>query len=297
MNNFFFPKKNIRLLALLIINYSLLITSCYTPSTGCLDINATNFDASADEDCDDCCRYPQLQLSISHNITTTGVLQTDTCVNFTGSTNLTNDNINYYQLNDVSFYVSDFQLIMSNGDTAKVDDTITLMIYDNIFTQENKDTLVSNGFELIKRNVFSYDIGEFRTAGTFASLQFRVGIEKRLNTTDVDTLAETHPLSSTNEMHSGDRGGGFILQKFVIDKDTSVATSNMDTILIDQLFVNSIPIELDFPETFLPGFNVEIPLKVNYSKWLQGINFVTDTPAEIKTKIVSNTAEAFEIVN
>jgi len=295
----FFSKKNKHISLFIIYNLSFIIlfNSCYTPSEGCLDIGATNFNASADESCEDCCTYPQLRLAIFHSITTQGILQTDTCINFTSSTILTNDNVNYYQLNDVSFYLSDFEMIRSNGDVATVDDTISLTIFDDIFTQEDKDTLVKNDFELIKRSVFNYNIGEFRTSGTFSKVRFKVGINKPLNTTDVDTLETTHPLSSANEMHNGDRGAGFILQQFVIEKDTAVATSNIDTLSISQTFVNSIPVELDFPETFQPGFNVTIPMKINYSKWFQGINFVTDTEAEIKTQIVSNTAEAFEIDN
>ena len=44
-----------------------------------------------------------------------------------------------------------------------------------------------------------------------------------------------------------------------------------------------------------PGFDVEIPIKVNYSTWLRGINFAADDIETIKSIIVSNTADAFEI--
>ena len=38
------------------------LTACFEPQEGCTDIAATNFDASADENCTDCCTYPKLQL-------------------------------------------------------------------------------------------------------------------------------------------------------------------------------------------------------------------------------------------
>ena len=44
-----------------------------------------------------------------------------------------------------------------------------------------------------------------------------------------------------------------------------------------------------------PVSQIKIPIKVNYSTWLRGINFATDSEETIKAIIVSNTAEAFEI--
>ena len=60
-------------------------------------------------------------------------------------------------------------------------------------------------------------------------------------------------------------------------------------------FSNTVEISLNFPFTLAPGFDATLPIKVNYSKWLSGIDFVTDSEAMIKSKIVSNTAEAFSI--
>lgn len=58
---------------------------------------------------------------------------------------------------------------------------------------------------------------------------------------------------------------------------------------------NSVQVILPLFGVLEPGFDSEIPLKVNYTKWLKGIDFTTNDVETIKSKIVSNTAEAFEI--
>lgn len=283
-------------LPLIIIHLTLIIlySSCYTPTDGCLDVDATNFDASADESCEDCCNYPQLNLSIFHSITAEGILG-DTCINHSADSTFNFVDDNFFQIEDISFYLSDFQIVMPNGDVSEVEDMITLSIYDNIIDQNDIDTLVKDDFVLIERGQFSYSVGEFRAPGTYAKVKFNVGISSALNSTDVDTLATTHPLSSSQEMHFDSRGAGFIFQNFSVVTDTTQSLTETTNFEIGAAFTTTIPIELDYVQTFEPGVDVEIPLKINYTTWLQGINFATDSEAAIKTRIVSNTASAFEI--
>lgn len=282
-----------KLIMITFLVFPILWSSCFTPAEGCLDIDATNFNASADESCSDCCIYPQLNLNIAHNIQIEGVLQADTCINFTSSTFLTNDNVDFFQLDDVSFYLSDFELEKIDGTISEVINVSRFYILDDIVTQTYKDTLVKNDFVLVKRTQFAYSIGEFRAPGTYAKLRFQVGILPRLNSIDPDTLATTHSLSSSQGMYDT-LDNSFLSQRFTIEMDTSEAVEMIEDFEIGG-FSQPIPIELDFPNTFQPGFDVDISLKINYTKWLQGINFATDSEAEIKSKIVSNTAEAIEI--
>ena len=52
---------NLRI-GLLSILMAVLLSACYEPTEGCLDVRATNFDLDADEGCADCCTYPELSL-------------------------------------------------------------------------------------------------------------------------------------------------------------------------------------------------------------------------------------------
>ncbi|MEM6966237.1 MAG: MbnP family protein [Bacteroidota bacterium] len=273
------------------------LSSCYTPTEGCLNIEATNFDAAADESCNDCCTFPQLQLTINHAIEVDGVINSDSCITHSRDSVLTNDGVNFFQLQDIAFYLSDFELVMPTGDIFVVEDTISLMIYEDLVSQSDKDTTVKDDFVLIERGLFSYDVGEFRTSGTFSQIRFKVGIPPRFNTTNPDTLAASHPLSSEQAMHTADRSSGYIFQQFSIDKDTSADSTDIFIYNVDRIFTSTIQIDLPLNLTFEPGFDLEIPLKVNYTEWLQGINFATDDDESIKTQIVENTAGAFEIDN
>ena len=285
---------NINLVAVIAI--VLLQTSCYEPTEGCLDIEATNFDASADEQCESCCTYPELKLSIFHAIETQSSVMEDSCIFFSATADLTNnDSINFFQIKNMYYYLSDFRLTLSTGEIVQVSDSIQLNILDNAVTFAEKDTLVVDDFLLIKRTAFTYTIGEFIAPGNYEKIQFKVGLNTRLNTTNPDTLDSSHPLARVTEvMHTGPRSSGYILQKFEVVRDTMSLPDSYSYEILDP-FSNTIEISLDYPFELSPGFDATLPIKVNYSKWLSGIDFVTDDDATIKSKIVTNTAEAFSI--
>jgi len=210
---------NTRTQILFLLVIVLLQTSCFEPTEGCLDIEATNFDASADDACDDCCTYPQLKLSVFHAITKDNWNMTeDTCI-FHASTLAFENEItsqtdsSFYQLDNMLFYLSDFRLVSSTNEVYQVSDTIQLNILDNAVTLEEKDTTVIDDFILVKRLNSSYTLGEFIAPGNFEKIQFKVGLLPRLNTTNPDTLDSSHPLAiSRDSMHTFNRISGYLMQ-------------------------------------------------------------------------------------
>ena len=276
----------------------LLQYSCFEPTEGCLDIEATNFDASADDACLDCCTYPQLKLSVFHALTSDNWNMTgDSCVFHSSDSTFQNisNTSSIYQLDNMVYYLSDFRLVSSTGEVFQVSDTIQLNILDNAITFEEKDTTVVDDFILVKRLNSSYTIGEFIAPGLFEKIQFKVGLLPRLNTTNPDTLDSSHPLAiSRDSMHTGIRNTGYLMQRFEVIRDTMSQPDSYSYSILDP-FSNTIEIELDYQFTIQPGFDVTIPLKVNYSKWLSGIDFAEDEDGDIKAKFVTNTPEAFSI--
>lgn len=271
------------------------ISSCYTPTDGCLNIDATNFDASADESCDDCCTFPNLNLKITHSIIKAGTFGQDTCINHSADSTFNNLANNFFQIKGMEFYLSDFQLVMSDGSISEVEDEMTFMIYDDAISQTSKDTTVKDDFVLIKRSSFNYTVGEFRKPGTYIELRFKVGIDEKLSSIDADTLSSSHPLSSDNLLHFETRDSGFVYQEFSLVKDTLTNPTEIEVYKIGKETANSVQVILSLFGELEPGFDVEIPIKVNYSTWLRGINFATNDIETIKSIIVSNTADAFEI--
>ena len=272
-----------------------LFSSCYKPTSGCLNIDATNYDASADEPCDDCCSFPNLNIKITHSVSIEGTFGQDSCINHSFDSTFTNVANNYFQIKGMDFYLSDFQLVMSDGSISEIEDETTFMIYDDPISQTSKDTTVKDDFVLINRNSFNYSVGEFRKPGTYIELRFKVGIDEKLSSIDADTLASSHPLSSDNLLHYETRDSGFVYQEFSIIKDTLTNPTEIEVYKIGKETANSVQVVLSLFGELDPGFDVEIPIKVNYSTWLAGINFATDDLETIKSTIVSNTADAFEI--
>lgn len=277
------------------LSFITLISSCYTPTDGCLNIDATNYDASADEPCDDCCTFPNLNIKITHSITTQGTFGQDSCINHSADSTFNNLANNLFQIKGMEFYLSDFQLVMSDGSISEVEDKMTFMIYADAISQTSKDTTVKDDFVLVKRSSFNYTVGEFRKPGTYVELRFKVGIDKKLSSIDADTLASSHPLSSDNLLHFETRDSGFVYQEFSLVKDTLMDATEIEVYKIGKETANSVQVILPLFGEIEPGFDVEIPIKVNYSTWLRGINFAANDPETIKSMIVSNTADAFEI--
>jgi len=292
---FFFNLQKLITYSLSLIILIFFFSSCFKPTNGCLNIDATNYDASADEPCDDCCTFPNLSLRITHSITTQGIINQDSCINHSADSTFNNLSNNFFQIKGMEFYLSDFQLIMDNGDISEVEDKMTFMIYDNAISQTNKDTTIKDDFILVKRNAFNYEVGEFRKPGTYVELRFKVGIDEKLSSIDVDTLASSHPLSSDNLLHFSTRDSGFVYQKFSLIADTLTNSNEITTYQIGKETDNSVQVSLPLFGELEPGFDVQIPIKVNYSTWLRGINFAANDLEIIKSIIVSNTAEAFEI--
>ena len=42
--------------------------ACFDPPEGCRDIRATNYNVTADIDCEDCCKYSNLYIDIDHSM-------------------------------------------------------------------------------------------------------------------------------------------------------------------------------------------------------------------------------------
>lgn len=268
------------------------LSACYEPKTGCLDINATNFDVEADEECcinvdDCCCNYPQLSLSIDHK------LYSDSTDNFnlqTGYTLEANPD-QVFQVNDIKFYLTNFQLVNSStGAIANITDTIILQIVD-LQTGDLNDAVAIDNFSLIKRNGFNYQIGALDNSGDFDEIHFNIGIESPFNNTFPDDLNVTHPLSNAIDSMYNYDSFSYVFNQINLQRDTASVSSE---ILIEITELIPIQLALTEPISIALGTDTEIKLRINYLNWFKGINFAVNTENEIKQSIVQNTANVFE---
>ncbi|MEL6864529.1 MAG: MbnP family protein [Bacteroidota bacterium] len=271
-----YPSSYLFLLLLLLSG----LPACFESEEGCLDIAATNFDASADDPCPDCCTYPSLQLSINHQMG-------DTVLRF-GDPYVTDGN-ELFRVARIRFYLSELEL-WQDGQYLGVSDTLV------IDTDNGPDTTmltISDNFALINRNQFNYTFGNVSFNGTFDSLRFKVGLDAQVNGADPVSIPSGHPLEVSTDSMYFNVDSGYVFNQIWLQKDT---TANTDTTYLsiglnERLVEVALPIDVSFS----PGFDVDIAIDIDYLTWFTGINFVDDSDDDLVTKIVSNTAQAFSL--
>ena len=259
----------------------LMIAACYEPESGCLDVEATNFDASADDPCPDCCTYPSLNFEIKH-------VFGDTVLPF--GTPFTLDSIHYFRLTNWRFYLSGLKLIAA-GDTIGVLDTISLVLDENGLISKE---LVEDNYAIASRSIFSVNMGTIRFSGFVDDIRFQVGLDAQSNQTAADSMPSGHPLAAQTDSMFFDVDRGYIFNKIQFQRDT-ITGSDTTTL---EIGTDASLVVLDFPfnQSITKGDNITINLQLDYKLWLKGINFVADSDENIISKIVVNTPEAFSLI-
>ena len=149
------PNRN---LLLFLSSVVLFFTACYQPKEGCLDINATNFDATADEEC--CCQYPVLQLKFKHFASGNEFSASDTILNDFGQ---------QFRIPSFAFYFSDFEFTGTSGNKVQVSDTIRLPApFDSIVLKKD--------IALVRAITSNALLGRFIQEESFTKLYFQVGV-------------------------------------------------------------------------------------------------------------------------
>jgi len=264
----------------------LVFTSCFQPEEGCLDIEATNFALSADRDCVEndatsaCpCKYPSLNLVIEHMYNDQPYLSDSVYQNNLGQA---------FRIRDIQFYMSDIRIIRSDSTVVTVLDTITLTVSKE---GQLEKFVATDDFKLVHTQKL-IELGSINTSGTFQQLAFTVGIKDPENTANPeDILRNSHSLL-VDSMYTTTEG--YIFNRFVLNMDTSTQERTVLQITNKE---GITPIILDFfPINKEQGKAISIDtLKLNHAKWFDGINFVENTPEEIRSKIVINTTKVFSI--
>jgi len=250
---------------------TILLFSACMRKEGCLNASATNFEPGADKDCAaTCCEYPKLDLRFFTDI------DTDSFYLDAGNSR--------FRIDDVRFFVSDFQLMQTDGTLVGVNDVVTL---------KPSGEVVEDNYLLVRLNSFSYEIGDVSGYGDFVGVQFKVGLNAAANTAQADLMPDGHSLGIQEDTVYISASEGYSFQKIdlsiIADTDT---TSQVFMVLGD----NSLrTVSLIDTFSFERSFDVEIQLDVDYLSLFDGIDFAADNDAVIIEKIVTNTPGIFTI--
>ncbi len=237
--------------------FGLLLVGCYENQEGCLDLYASNFDVDADDDC--CCEYPELQLSIAHQLDSTSLQLGQVYKTKSGQT---------YILTELSFLLSDFALLQADGTWTGIQDTIKL-----------EDQLRPDDAVQISRSSFRFPVGTFLPPGNFNQIQFLCGLTAIEANTSPSQFEAGHVLSSSSNLW--DEVDGYQMFRIGMIPDTST----MDTIQLQFPAFPSIPFALEIDEEKKIGSDINISISVDYNSWFDSLNPATDLIPEMEAKI------------
>lgn len=258
----------------------LFISSCYEPIEGCTDIEAVNYEGKNDEACDDCCRYPNLELSISQNIGENTARRDQ---------ELTLDSVQYFKLLRFRFFMTQLKVI-SDGQVFGVRDSISVLVNDN---GTFSTTVIEDNIDLLGFNAFTYDFGETRTGFQIDSVSFVVGLANPFPSVERDTLV-SNPLFSNRFMYD-EISENYLSANIILLRDTTVLADTVRIEIPDTEL--AIPVKLENDTFFSRGISeLSVKIRIDYAEWLKGIDFAADSEQAIQEKIVQNTSEAFSII-
>jgi hypothetical protein len=256
---------------LLLISYS-----CYEEQEGCLNVLSSNFDVSADVECDDCCNFPSLNLNITYPIPALDSVLQDV-------------NGNDFVVEKLSFYLSNIQLLDDSGEGFTLREKITYEVEtDDGLVQEKE---VSNNF-LLANAVLpkSFRLGTFEASGPYAELTMELNIPDSLGQALEGSFDFNHPLSPSNGLLNE---GIYYTGKFTLLQTTPDSTRH------EYFMVLPSETSLRFPISFFPdkGANIQIHLGLDFSIWWSGLDFNTLDAAQVATRFNSQFIEAFQLLN
>lgn len=269
------PKlRNLSYLLVYFCFLGMICSGCQEPVEGCLDIEASNFDPTADRDC--CCTYPSLMMNLTYRAGET---------NFSLNTPYEMNGGDTVIFRRAAFYVSDVKVFQGAFEAEPRD---TFFVYSSLNNRLDSVEYIGN-FALVNRSGFSVNLGSFREEGFFDKVQFRIGLNDALNGQPIDQLAGRSRLAiQADSMHTFSNDG-FLFLKFVVyipslDREFELTLDGSAGPII---FEGPIEMESQI------GFNKSFRLTINYLDWIEGIDFETDTEMEMSQKLLDNLPMAF----
>jgi len=262
---------------------ALLLSSCFEPVKGCLDIEATNFDASADNDC--CCKYPQLVLSID-NAYDTLVWKPDTAYQ--------NNLGQWFRIRNIVFYLSDMSLTQ-NGTALQVSDTVNLFHYPSPTSGDTVQSSYTDDFLLVRRvPTTRYEVGTFRPSGNFQQVKMRFGVNDDAQLVVPNKAPAGHPLANQGENLYGGRDTAYVFARVLFNRDTS-AGSPTDTLLLNRFDVGAFFIVQNGVFFHESGYDFNLRLRADWKTLFNDVDMTNGDNTATKAQMVNNLPAVFNI--
>ena len=233
--------------AIIIVSFALLlfVIGCNTRVEGCLDIAAANFDLDADRDCDGCCTYPTISISLSQKWNDRNFSTTDTLVDVQGD---------MFKIVDLQYYLSSW-LWSDVGSQHFTVDSADIACNGGLL-RYTPDILV------VETRQFVYTLGTMRTSPLIDSVHLVFGLHPSLDCVDASSSSTPAVLSDNVSLWDESLSSRATV-RLVLQRD--LANEIKDTLYI-HTFQN---LGLAYDLGLKPGINTTLNLTVNYALWFE----------------------------
>jgi hypothetical protein len=256
---------------------------------GCLDYRYANFSVNADINCLDCCKFPELRITLRHRISQGDSLYP---VSF-GSKTYFSPSGDSFSIENLSFILSDFHLIDLEGKEVPVFDSLFVRMInaqrDSVFYSFSNSFLIGNPNLFQKKKVAAV----FHNGLGVKALRFTLGVKPPANVLTPLEFPVNHPLV-VNQSYLYQKEKGYIFanmqlkwKSFPLEAITNISLSGSD-------FLKTIEVPV-FTKA-KAGYHQELTLEVDYGLWLKGLDFLKDSPEIIRKKWIDNLVNSFKIV-
>ena len=263
------PNRN---LLLFLSSVVLFFTACYQPKEGCLDINATNFDATADEEC--CCQYPVLQLKFKHFASGNEFSASDTILNDFGQ---------QFRIPSFAFYFSDFEFTGTSGNKVQVSDTIRLPApFDSIVLKKD--------IALVRAITSNALLGRFIQEESFTKLYFQVGVPSAADGAVLSKIPSTSELSAQPD-NLYDATKAYVSVKYVFS--TGIEQGSSERFI--RIF-QDIPFSFNIDLPLIRANNTCVTIVIDHAAVFHNVDVKNDNDETIKNKLVNNLQSAIVLI-
>ncbi len=259
------------------------MAACYEPVQGCLDVLATNYSITADESCPDeivdCCTYPAIFLDVEPMVGDQGFSEDSIYVT------LTNDSFRIVQ---AMFFIGDFNARNLDGEIVEIDEDLSFT------TLSNGQSIISSDKDdvaLVIRPRVNFEFGEFKSPDVYEAFGFSFGLNPNWNHADISSLSELHILNTSDSLQISQEEG-FVFARFDVIPNYNIPDTTSYIISGD---VSLKSVQFDTTFTVDRGVDVYLPVFVDYGKWFEGVDFISDDKNQIELKLSNNTINSFSI--
>ena len=215
--NFKYFRSHLWKLALLVlVAGTTLSVACNEPIKGCLDIEAENFDVTAEKNDEGLCTFPSLLLNV-------GYAWADTA--FVTGVFYINDHDQMLSIEEFHFLFGQFNVSRTGTDEQLVVEERT----DWWLSDENAFTEALDDFTFVDRSRFTFTLGTIVQSGFGESYTFWSSVPDTLTPTEPDSTAAESRIQDARALYDPDLAQ-FASARFVIDRDT--ADSPLDTLVV-----------------------------------------------------------------